>query len=222
VPTPVIFYFDPLCPWCFQTSRWMHQVEQLGHASVEWGFFSLIIGNAEGGVDAVDPANERLWPLRISIAVREKYGNAAVGRFYQAVATRYWESFEDYSIATFEAALSDVGLDPSVAASAIADDSTWETLKREHASLVDATRSFGVPTIRFGGPDAPAIFGPVVSEVPTDEDAVALFDHVAWLANYPNFAELKRERVVELDTARSRKWAARAAEKAAQRAADKA
>jgi hypothetical protein len=219
--TPVVFYFDPLCPWCFQTSRWMHRVEELGRASIEWGFFSLIIGNSEGGVDTVDPTNERLWPLRVAVAVREKYGNAAVGRFYQVVATRHWEGLEDYSVATFEAALTDVGLDPAVASAAVTDHSTWEILSREHAELVAATQSFGVPTIRFGGPDAPAIFGPVVSEIPSDEDAIALFDHVAWLATYPNFAELKRERIVELDTERSRQWAVkRAAKQAAETAAE--
>jgi len=44
-----------------------------------------------------------------------------------------------------------------------------------------------------GGAGA-AIFGPVISDMPTDEDAVELWRHTAWLARYGNFAELKRKR----------------------------
>nr|MBA2437248.1 hypothetical protein [Acidimicrobiia bacterium] len=62
-------------------------------------------------------------------------------------------------------------------------------------------RSFGVPTIVLDGGEGPAIFGPVVSEVPTDEEAVELWRHVSWLARYENFSELKRDRTLALDLA---------------------
>jgi hypothetical protein len=74
------------------------------------------------------------------------------------------------------------------------DPSTWDEVLKEHRDLVDNTRSFGVPTIVLDG-DA-TIFGPVISELPTDEDAVELWRHVAWLARYENFSELKRDRTI--------------------------
>jgi hypothetical protein len=74
------------------------------------------------------------------------------------------------------------------------DDATRTALEAEHHALVACTRSFGVPTIVLDGGDGPAIFGPVISEVPSDEDALALWHHVSWLVRYEAFAELKRDR----------------------------
>jgi hypothetical protein len=39
----------------------------------------------------------------------------------------------------------------------------------------------------------------VISELPSDEDAVDLWRHVSWLARYDNFAELKRDRIKSAD-----------------------
>jgi hypothetical protein len=69
----------------------------------------------------------------------------------------------------------------------------------EHRALVERTRSFGVPTIVLDGGRGPAFFGPVVSELPTDEDAIELWHHVSWLTRYGNFSELKRHRLKRPD-----------------------
>ena len=87
--------------------------------------------------------------------------------------------------------------------------------------VVDDTKAFGVPTIRLDSGHGPAIFGPVVSEMPTDEDAIALFEHVVWLVRYPNFGELKRDRI-DLDVPSAAAWRARQAAKAAAAQADAA
>ena len=44
---PVKFHFDPLCPWCYQTSRWARRLEELGEITLEWGVFSLEVVNLE-------------------------------------------------------------------------------------------------------------------------------------------------------------------------------
>jgi len=77
----------------------------------------------------------------------------------------------------------------------MADRATWDAVLAEHRALVDGTRSFGVPTIVLDGGAGLAIFGPVISTLPDDEHAVALWRHTAWLTRYGNFAELKRSRL---------------------------
>jgi predicted DsbA family dithiol-disulfide isomerase len=188
------FHFDPLCPWCYVTSRWVQRLEELGAATTEWSVFSLEIANAEDPLEEKGHArSERA--LRTTIAVRDADGNAAVGRFYTALGRRVHELGEPVDEAeTIAGALADAGLEAGLAEKAMADDATWETVQTEHQDLVERTRSFGVPTIVLDGGAGPAIFGPVIAEVPSDADAVELLRHVAWLARYENFSELKRDR----------------------------
>ena len=96
-------------------------------------------------------------------------------------------------------ALEEVGLDVEWCDEALSDPGTWEAVLDEHHGLIERTRSFGVPTIVLDGGTGPAIFGPVISELPSDEDAVDLWRHVSWLARYDNFAELKRDRIKSPD-----------------------
>jgi protein-disulfide isomerase-like protein with CxxC motif len=216
------FHFDPLCPWCWQTSRWARRLVDLGAATVEWKVFSLLIQNNEDGVDAVDPASGGVAGLRTAVLAREVGGNEAIGAFYEALGNRHFhgdlEKYEDPD--TFRKALTDVGLDADLYDRAMADPGTWDSVVAEHTALVTETKAFGVPTIRLDGGAGPAIFGPVVSELPTDDDAVKLLEHTAWLVRYENFGELKRERI-DLDVPSAAAWRARQAAKAAEAEAAK-
>jgi predicted DsbA family dithiol-disulfide isomerase len=215
------FHFDPLCPWCWQTSRWARRLVELGAATVDWKVFSLLIQNNEDGVDAVDPAAAGVRGLRTAVLVREAEGNDAMGRFYEALGNRHFHDLEKYDEEdTFRKALTDVGLDAELYDQAMADPKTWDAVVAEHQALVDETKAFGVPTIRLDGGAGPAIFGPVVSEMPTDDDAVKLLEHTTWLVRYENFGELKRERI-DLDVPSAAAWRARQAAKAAEAAAAK-
>ena len=212
----LVFHFDPLCPWCWQTSRWARRLVELDAATVEWKLFSLLIQNSPDGAPAVDPAAAGVRSLRTAVLVREAGGNKALGAFYEALGNRHFNDLEKYDDEdTFRKALTDVGLDPGLYDRAMADPATWDAVVAEHSALVDATKSFGVPTIRLDGGSGPAIFGPVVSEMPTDEDAVKLLEHTAWLVRYENFGELKRERI-DLDVPSVAAWRARQAAKAAE------
>ena len=195
----VRFHFDPLCPWCYQTSRWARRLAELGEITLDWGVFSLEIVNADAGADVRDSA--RAAPaLRAAVVVRDRYGADAVGRFYAALGERIHERGEDVTDRhTLIHALVDAGLDESLLDAAVADAATWDQVEAEHGDLVERTRSFGVPTIVLDGGTGPAIFGPVVSNVPDDGDAVQLWRCVAWLARYENFSELKRDRTTEPD-----------------------
>jgi 2-hydroxychromene-2-carboxylate isomerase len=194
------FCFDPICPWCWITSKWVRRLETLGEVAVDWGVFSLEIAN----VDREELAHKRHGrsapALRTVIAVRDEHGSAGAGRFYATLGTRVHERGEPLEEpATVAGALADAGFDPGLADKAAGDESTWTRVAEEHRALVERTRSFGVPTIVLDGGEGPAIFGPVIGHEPGDEDAVELWRHVAWLARYDNFSELKRERTVAPD-----------------------
>ena len=171
---------------------------------VEWGVFSLSIVNFQKDMDEFDPDRGRgINALRTSIHVRETHGNAAMGDFYSALGNRIFDGMEmPDELATLEAALTDVGLEPSLAKEALADISTWEKLRAEHGALCAECQSFGVPTIKLDGGAGASIFGPVISNEPeNEEEAVELWEHVSWLTRYANFSELKRDRLVQPELA---------------------
>jgi 2-hydroxychromene-2-carboxylate isomerase len=191
------FYFDPRCPWCYLTSRWASRLEELGEISIDWAFVCLEVINRPEGVDPL-AIDARSGPaLRTASLLRERFGRDAVGDLYGALGMRVWESelpMEVDDLDGIRASLKEIGADPSLLDEALADRGTWEAVVQEHQALVDRTGAFGVPTIVLDGGDGPAIFGPVIYELPDDEDAVALWRHTTWLVRYGNFAELKRGR----------------------------
>ncbi len=193
---PVCFYFDPICPWCYQSARWARRLAELGEVELSWGLFSLEMQNAGTEPEEMARAHARsASALRTVVVVRDHGGAAAVGAFYAALGGRVHEQGQDLdAVETLEASLVDAGLDVALLEQATSDPSTLERVGDEHRALCERTRSFGVPTIVLDGGDGPAIFGPVISEVPGDADAVELWHHVRWLARYGNFSELKRDR----------------------------
>lgn len=197
----VKFHFDPRCPWCYQTSRWIRRLEELGEIEVDWGIFSLEVVNIEAGKDPREIEAVSGPALRTAIVIRDNHGSKAIGPFYAALGKRIWEQAppaEDMLVAIRQA-LEEAGLDPSLLDKAMADRSTWDEVLAEHNDLIANTRSFGVPTIVLDGGEGQAIFGPVISKLPTDADGIELWKHVSWLARYENFSELKRDRTIKND-----------------------
>jgi hypothetical protein len=139
--------------------------------------------NLEDGADPRELQARSGPALRTATLIRQRKGGAAIGPFYTALGKSIWEQSPP-GVGWCDEALSDPG--------------TWEAVLDEHHGLIERTRSFGVPTIVLDGGGGPAIFGPVISELPSDEDAVDLWRHVSWLARYDNFAELKRDRMKPL------------------------
>jgi protein-disulfide isomerase-like protein with CxxC motif len=205
----VKFYFDPACPWCYQTSRWARRVEEMGEIELDWGIFSLEVVNLPPGKDARE-LDARSGPaLRTALAIRDRHGSKAIGPFYAALGKRMWDQPPppDDMVGAVRESLQEAGLPPSLVDDVMADRSTWDAVLKEHGALVAANSSFGVPTVALDGGAGPAIFGPVISVLPSDEDAVALWRHTLWLTRYGNFAELKRSRLGRPDLA-TVKWRA--------------
>ena len=190
------FYFDTLCPWCYQTSRWARRLEQLGEIELDWGVFSLGIVNAPEGQDPHAVESQSAPALRTAMVIRDTYGSRRIGQFYAALGELVWETVPPapQDEATVKRALVAAGFDPGLCDQALQDPATWDAVIAEHQSLVDTFQGFGVPTLVLDGGTGPAIFGPAISDLPDDQKSVELWHHLLWLVRYDNFWELKRAR----------------------------
>jgi predicted DsbA family dithiol-disulfide isomerase len=212
MPEKIAFYFDPLCPWCYLTSKWVHRLVELDVVEVDWRLFSLEVHNT--GKTSLDESKEFRagTALRSAVALRDAHGLEAVGRFYAALDARIWDDTQDIrDDDVIRAAVRDAGFDDAVVATALEDPTTWQRVVEEHDEVAAEVGAFGVPTIRLDGGRGPAIFGPVIHTVPNDDDAVEMFRHVSWLVRHPAFWEIKRERTESPDLEHARVRAARRA-----------
>ena len=137
--------------------------------------------------------------LRTAVVIAENHGSKAIGPFYTALGKRTFEQVPPPldradMVAAVRESLEEAGLDPGLCDKALSEPATWGKVIAETQAMVQRIGKLGVPTIVLDGGAGPAIFGPVVSEMPADGDAVELWRHTAWLARYGNFAELKRKR----------------------------
>lgn len=202
------FYFDPVCPFAWMTSKWVRQVQAQRDYTVDWRFISLRLLNAHidyashfpSEYEAGHSAGLRL--LRAAAAVRREHGRSAVGPLYEAFGNRIFEAHTGtYMVdnrdhrgtdAFLAPVLDDLGL-PTHHVAALDDESFDAEIQAETDEALALTgRDVGTPIIHFEPPEGVAFFGPVISRLPKDDDAAELWDHVVALARFPGFAELKR------------------------------
>ncbi len=213
------FYFDPVCPFAWVTSRWVVRVAELRSVQVAWRFISLRLVNAERDYDKefppgyVDGHTRGLELLRVAAATRAGHGNDGVGRLYGAYGAAIWDApgglearlRQRGDLASVEPVLADAEL-PVELARAVGDD-TWDEVIRSETdqALARTGKDVGTPIVTFDPPDGLSLFGPVISRVPGDDDAVALWEAVSTLARIEGFAELKRSLRAPLDLAALRR-----------------
>jgi hypothetical protein len=198
------FYFDPVCPFAWMTSKWVRQVAAQRDYAVDWRFISLRLLNAHIDYAAHFPPEYEaghtagLRLLRVATRVRAEHGREAIGPLYEAFGRHVFEVDRQPDPATggsrdFVAPiLAEVGL-PTPLADAVDDESADAELRGETEEALALTgRDVGTPILHFRPPEGLAFFGPVISRLPDDGEAVELWDHVVALAGYPGFAELKR------------------------------
>ena len=95
------FYFDPVCPFAWMTSKWVRMVAAQRDYRVDWRFISLRILNASIDYTTHFPehyedehtAGKRL--LRVCARVRSEVGRAAIPPLYQAMGERLFETPRD-------------------------------------------------------------------------------------------------------------------------------
>ena len=206
--TDLHFYFDPVCPFAWLTSKWVRRVQAARGYTVDWRFVSLRLLNAHIDYDAHFPPEYEaghtagLRLLRLAAAVRDGHGRAAVGDLYAALGAAVFDTepvpddadaHVRRGTAEFVApVLAGLGL-PAGLATAL-DDPTRDSVVRAETdeALALTGRDVGTPILHVEPPHGPAFFGPVISRLPSEEDSVELWDHVVALARFPGFAELKR------------------------------
>ena len=199
-PSSVEFWFDPACPWCWITSRWLNEVSEARGFAITWHTYSLAVRNEEPG-KAPRPAHaDSLHYLRVIEAARAEGGDDVVGPLYSAIGSRVHPGQRSDVASVIEESLAEVGLPASLADAALLDvrepghngfDDVVRASTERAVSLVGT--DVGIPVLAI---DGSGFFGPVISPAPTGDDALRLFDAVAAATRIDGFFELKRTRNV--------------------------
>ena len=200
-------FFDPVCPFCWVTSRWVEEVRRRRPLAVRYRPISLRMLNPDKSLDEPMGALHQhgLELLRVVQAVADGEGEEAVGTLYTALGTAIHEQpagdADDFEAVAAQQVgrpedlaglLEGVGLRAELAAAA-SDDSLDAAIRDSTETALDrAGGDVGTPVLSFGPPDGPSFFGPVLSEIPRGEHAVQLFDATRTLAEHRPFTELKR------------------------------
>ena len=193
-PTRVDFWFDPICPWAWITSRWMLEVEEVRPVATTWHIMSLAVLNQdkEGLSERYRDSMRSAWgPVRVLAAAEQAHGPEVLLPLYTALGTRFHQEKAPRDAETISAALAEAGLPASLAA---AMDST------EYDAAVRASHTDGIERVGYevGTPvisvNGNSFFGPVVTPIPRGDAAARLWDGVYLLAGIDGFFELKRSR----------------------------
>jgi hypothetical protein len=209
VTTHLELFFDPGCPFCWVTSRWLEEVRLHADVAVTYRPISLAMLNPdEDRSEPLGALHQRgLELLRVAVATAESHGDEAVARLYTALGTALHEvAVEDVPIEDFgdvarvqadrptdlRALLAGLDLPPELADAASDTGFDDPIRKSTEIALERAGDDVGTPIVTFGPPDGPSFFGPILSEVPRGEEAVRLFEATRVLAEHRPFTEFKR------------------------------
>lgn len=187
------FWFDPVCPWAWMTSRWLLEVERVRPVQARWNVMSLSYLNQDRDLpEDYREMLEQAWgPVRVCVAAAEEHGDDVLGPLYTALGRRFHDEGREKDRATVEDALAEAGLSGDLAAAMHSSEYDDALRKSHHAGMDQVGTDVGTPVISVEGV---AFFGPVVTPVPHGEAAGRLWDGVLLVAGTDGFYELKRTR----------------------------
>ena len=204
----IAFWFDPVCPFAWMTSKWVRLVAEQREYDVEWRLISLRLLNSHIDYDAHFPPGYEeghsagLRMLRVAARTRAEHGSEALDALQEAFGAHIWDIDPPADPMAHERwlgtpdhvapILDRAGL-PADLLEAL-DDDAWDAVIQEETDLALSLtgKDVGTPIIQFEPPDGVAFFGPVISRLPAPDTAVELWDHVIGLARYAGFSEMKR------------------------------
>jgi len=196
--TPVDFWFDPICPWAWISSRWLLEVEQVRQVAPTFHVMSLAYLNEDK--DLADDYREMMtaaWgPVRVCIAATQTEGDHVLLPLYTALGTRFHLEGRPKDRSTIEEALEEVGLPTALADAMDSVEYDDDLKKSHHAGMDQVGMDVGTPVISV---DGLAFFGPVVTPAPKGDAAGRLWDGALLVAGTPGFYELKRTRDLDPD-----------------------
>lgn len=192
------FWFDPLCPWAWMTSRWMLEVEKQRPVRVQWHVMSLAVLNEGRDLpEQYRKAMDEAWgAVRVCIAAAQQHGDEVLGALYTALGTRFHNEGLPRDRETIQAALAEAGLPVELADAADSTDYDLALRASHKEGITLVGEDVGTPVIAVPGADGDriAFFGPVVTPIPRGEAAARLWDGTILVASTPGFYEIKRTR----------------------------
>ena len=201
------FFFDPICPWAWITSRLTVEVARQRELAVDWRFICLRMVNEDKEYERDFPPGLRQRAhapaqrmLRIAAAPVRTSATTQWARSYTAFGEQLHtagrsEEIRDGDDSVIGEAVEIAGLPAALV----------RRLRRRGRSTPSSgrrpTSPSGAPartsarrfiTFAPGTAEETSFFGPVVARIPRGEEALRIWDAVELLARTPGFAELKR------------------------------
>ena len=194
-PREVDFHFDVMCPWAYQTSKWIRNVRAQNGLTINWKFFSLEEVNLREGKKH---PWERDWSYGWSMmrigAILRRQSMDSLDKWYERSGRALHEEGKrphDPDVARY--LLEEIGMDPNIVDESLLDESTHDEIKDDHQRVIDAG-GYGVPTLFFG--DHP-LYGPVLIDPPEGEKAMRLWETVVSWLEFPDLYEMQKLKSVQ-------------------------
>src|SRR5512141_2986394 len=197
VPSTIEFYFDPMCPWAYQSSLWIREVRSQIGLDINWKFFSLEEVNRPEGkrhpwerplAYGWTPMRVAAWLRRIDMDLCDRWYEAC-GRALHVDGRRFYD--RDVALEL----LGSIGAPTTAWDEAIADRTTHDDVHVDHDHAVGTYGAFGVPIIVFA--TGRAIFGPVVVPAPTGDEAIRLWEMCNTYSEFGGLFEIKKPKTTD-------------------------